>query len=106
MVTDKEKLLITLQNRINDGRNRHTKTTTIFISTLSACMKLLKEQNQTGQCKDCKWWDKKDESNYGYCHACKHGFHSNHWEIGIYRIYREDWYCADWEEKDDDEDDD
>ena len=21
------------------------------------------------RCKDCKWWDKKGESPYGYCHA-------------------------------------
>ena len=46
MVTDREKLLITLQNRINDGRNRHTKTTTIFISTLSACMAIVKEHKE------------------------------------------------------------
>lgn len=49
------------------------------------------------RCKDCKWWDKKDDSNYGYCHACKHGYHSDHWEIGIYRTYKDDWFCADGE---------
>ena len=26
---------------------------------------------------------------------CKHGYHSDHWEIGIYRIYKDDWFCAD-----------
>ena len=51
------------------------------------------------RCKDCKWWDKKDGSNYGYCHACKHGYHSDHWEIEIYRTYKGDWYCADGELK-------
>ena len=28
------------------------------------------------RCKDCKWWDKKENANYGYCHACKHGYSS------------------------------
>lgn len=52
------------------------------------------------RCKDCKWWDKKHDSPYGYCHACKHGHRSEHWEINIYRIYKGDWYCADGERKD------
>ena len=51
------------------------------------------------RCRDCKWWDKKDESPYGYCHACKHGHWSEHWEISIYRTYKGDWYCADGERK-------
>ena len=51
------------------------------------------------RCKDCKWWDKKDGANYGYCHACKHGYYSDHWEIGIYRTYKGDWFCADGEHK-------
>lgn len=54
------------------------------------------------RCRDCKWWDKKDESPYGYCHACKHGHWSEHWEISIYRTYKGDWYCADGERKDND----
>ena len=57
------------------------------------------------RCKDCKWWDKKAESPYGYCHACKHGHYSEHWEIGIYRVYKGDWFCADGERKEDDDDD-
>ena len=28
------------------------------------------------RCKDCRWWDKKDGANYGYCHAAKHGYFS------------------------------
>ena len=52
------------------------------------------------RCKDCKWWDKKSiDSPYGYCHACKHGYSSGHWEIGIYRTYKGDWFCADGERK-------
>lgn len=60
---------------------------------------LLKEQEAVVRCKDCKWWDKKDDSNYGYCHACKHGYYSDHWEIGIYRTYKGDWFCADGERR-------
>lgn len=57
-----------------------------------------KDYAEIVRCKDCKWWDKKsEESNYGYCHACKHGFHSKNWEIGIYRIYNGDFFCADGE---------
>ena len=53
------------------------------------------------RCKDCRWWDKKErEARYGYCGACKHGYLSPNWEIGIYRVYREDWFCADGERKD------
>ena len=51
------------------------------------------------RCKDCKWWDKKNDSNYGYCHACKHGYSSPHWEIGIYRTYDGEWFCADGEKR-------
>ena len=57
------------------------------------------DQMELVRCKDCKWWDKKDDSNYGYCHACKHGYSSPHWEIGIYRTYTGDWFCADGEAK-------
>ena len=60
-------------------------------------LELLKEQQPIVRCKDCKWWDKKPDSPYGYCHACKHGHHSEHWEIGIYRTYKGDWFCADGE---------
>ena len=60
---------------------------------------LLKEQPQIVRCRDCKWWDRKDGSPYGYCHACKHGYSSEHWEIGIYRTYKGDWFCADGERK-------
>ena len=51
------------------------------------------------RCKDCRWWDKREESNYGYCHAAKHGYYSRNWEISIYRTYCEDFFCADGERK-------
>ena len=54
--------------------------------------------NPLVRCKDCKWWDKYSEKR-GYCMAAKHGFMSSHWEIGIYRIYDEDFFCADAEPK-------
>ena len=43
----REKTIKTLQNRINEARNNHTKVATIFISTLSDAMALLKEQEPT-----------------------------------------------------------
>ena len=58
------------------------------------------KQPEIVRCKDCKWWDKKNGSNYGYCNACKHGYSSPHWEIGIYRTYDGEWFCADGERKD------
>lgn len=49
------------------------------------------------RCKDCRWWDKSDDSPFGYCMAMKHGYMSANWEIGIYRKYKGDFYCADGE---------
>ena len=55
-------------------------------------------------CRDCKWWDRKyPGSYYGYCHACKHNFYSGHWEIHITRTYNEDFFCADGEPKEEEE---
>ena len=45
-MVDREKLMTTLQYRINEARNKGSKVTTIFISTLSDCMTLLKEQEE------------------------------------------------------------
>lgn len=55
------------------------------------------------RCEDCKWWDKDDGSPYGYCLAMKHGYITANWEIGIYRRYKGDFYCADAEMKEEDE---
>lgn len=49
------------------------------------------------RCKDCRWWNKSEDSPFGYCMAMKHGYMSEHWEIGIYRRYKGDFYCADAE---------
>ena len=49
------------------------------------------------RCKDCKWWDKTEDSQFGYCMAAKHGYLSEHWEISIRRTYKGDFYCADAE---------
>lgn len=62
-------------------------------------------ENEIVHCRDCKWWDKKDESDYGYCHACKHGYSSQHWEIGIYRTYKGNFFCADGEIESEEEED-
>lgn len=54
------------------------------------------------RCKDCRWWDNSEDSPFGYCMAIKHGYMSENWEIGIYRRYKGDFYCADGERKDND----
>lgn len=46
-MTENEKLICTLQNRIDNARNRGMKVATVFISTLSQCMKIVKEQKPT-----------------------------------------------------------
>ena len=54
------------------------------------------------RCKDCRWWDRRaDGSPMGYCHACKHGHYSRHWEISIIRTYEENFFCADAERRTD-----
>lgn len=49
------------------------------------------------RCEDCRWWDAKEDGYMGYCHAAKHGYYSRNWEIGIYRLYGPDFFCADGE---------
>ena len=46
-------------------------------------------------CKDCKWWNRDYDSKYGYCEAAKHCHMSEHWDIAIYRTYKEDFFCGD-----------
>lgn len=53
------------------------------------------------RCKDCKYWDRLEPGHaYGYCYAAKHGYMSSNWDISIYRKQKEDFYCADGERKD------
>lgn len=71
-----------------------------------ACIIGVLEELPTAQpeiirCKDCKWWDKTEDSPFGYCMAMKHGYFSTNWEIGIYRRYKGDFYCADAERSED-----
>lgn len=49
------------------------------------------------RCRDCRWWDKIENSPIGYCYACKHGHYSDKWEISIRRTYKGDFFCADGE---------
>lgn len=69
-----------------------------------AMRKLPSAQPEIIRCKDCKWWDKYSETQ-GYCMAARHGYYSSHWEIHIRRTYGEDFFCADAEPIEEDEDD-
>lgn len=68
-------------------------------SYISDMKELPSAQPEIVRCKDCKWWNRDPESVYGYCMAIKHGFYSSNWEIGIYRKYKGDFYCADAERR-------
>ena len=82
-MNEREKLLVTLQNRIDEARNNRSKVATVFISTLSKCMELLKSQPQIVRCKECKH-HKKDT-----CSAV----------AGMAFPPPDDWFCADGEAK-------
>lgn len=76
--------------------------TTIFIKDGEVFQRMINDAPtidaaEVVRCKDCKWWDKDDNYSYGYCMAMKHGYMSANWEIGIYRKYKGDFYCADGE---------
>lgn len=64
---------------------------------LRALRKVQSAQPEIIRCKDCRWWNKADNSSFGYCMAMKHGYMSSNWEIGIYRKYKGNFYCADAE---------
>ena len=58
------------------------------------------------RCENCKWWDRLENGHpYGYCRACRSGTHTERWEISIYRQNRYDFYCADAEPKENEDDD-
>ena len=60
-------------------------------------------QPEIVRCKDCKWWEKQEDSPLGYCNAVKHCHYSRHWEIQIYRRYEPDFFCADGERRSEDD---
>lgn len=58
------------------------------------------------RCADCKWWDRLEEGHpYGDCRACRSGTQTERWEISIHRQNRYDFYCADAEPKENEDDD-
>ena len=58
------------------------------------------------RCADCKWWDRLEEGHpYGDCRACRSGTQTERWDIHIQRQSKFDFYCADAEPKEDDDDD-
>ena len=78
-MTDNEKLLITLQSRIDEARNRCSKVTTIFTKTVSQCMKIIKDlepvepEIENGNstywyvCGECHTYL---PETHKYCHEC------------------------------------
>ena len=105
---EREKVISQIEVDYREAERKGEILVPISRRTVKDALALLKEQ-EVGiskaetttivRCKDCKWWDKKSESPYGYCHACKHGYSSPNWEIGIYRTYKGDWFCADGEKR-------
>lgn len=58
------------------------------------------------RCENCKWWDRLEDGHpYGYCRACRSGTHTERWEISIHRQNRYDFYCADAELKENEDED-
>lgn len=64
------------------------------------CNERIEVECTHGTCKDCNWWDSENHT-IGYCNACKHQHWSGSWSIGIYRKTKDDFYCADYEKRDD-----
>ena len=87
-----------LDGEFNITGRENAETIRDYINSVNKKLRELPSaQPEIVRCKECKWWDKKDGSPVGYCHAAKHGYYSGHWEIEIYRTYKEDFYCADGE---------
>lgn len=58
------------------------------------------------RCADCKWWDRLEDGHpYGYCRACRSGTHTERWDISIRRQCKFDFWCADAEPNEDEDDD-
>ena len=58
------------------------------------------EKSEVIRCRDCKWWVTDDAmSPFGYCYAIRHGYTTKNWDIIIRRKYKDDFFCADAEQK-------
>lgn len=60
-------------------------------------------QSEIVRCRECKFWEKKEDSSLGYCNAVKHCHFSDHLEIQIYSRYEPDFFCADGKRRDKDD---
>lgn len=72
----------------------------IYAPAIKGLRALPSVQPEIIRCKDCKWWERINDT-IGYCHATKHCHYSSNWEISIYRRQRPDFYCADAERRTD-----
>ena len=88
-----------------DGEGYHVGIGLRYTDVISTLTELSPAQPEIIHCKVCKWWDKKDDSNYGYCMAMEHEYYPSKWEVGIYRKYKGDFYCADAERRTDEQTD-
>lgn len=93
-----------LKIKVSDGYNNDN----ILYVPLRDVIKHLKDlpsaEPKIIRCEDCKWWDQKyDGFPMGYCMAAKHKYYSPHWEINIQRTYGKNFFCADAEPKEGEE---
>ena len=66
-------------------------------------LKVPSAQPEIVRCRECKWWEKQEDSTLGYCNAAKHCYYSLNWEVQIYRRHRADFFCADGERRSENE---
>ena len=88
----------------HDGRHGEVTLPCDDVLNIADYIERTRNKIEVVRCRDCKWWDKDDNYSYGYCMAMKHGYISANWEIGIYRKYKGDFYCADGERGEADDD--
>ena len=92
-MADIDKTITTLQYRINEARNNHQKTTTIFISTLSDCLMYMKKLRQIGQPGVLLFDD--PEPRIIRCGDCIHAENCEWKKFDV-----PGWFCADGERRD------
>ena len=68
------------------------------IDAISLALHTLSSGSSNRVCNNCYYWDSENNIS-GYCHACKHGYFTGSWDIGIYRKTNSAFYCADWKNK-------